>query len=98
MNSPRTLDDLPYTEEMDQLYMEVRGEYPLATPRMVLHCLTNLRMDGRLPRKATSRCIAPGLAEQDGIALLAAVTLEVGSIGARDRLPSAPAPFKTGAT
>lgn len=91
INAGRTLDDLPYTDEFERLYIEVK---PLAQGRDhkgVFHRLHNLRKAKRLPRLGRAGVTPPPHVTPEEEALLVRLVVEqVGSLGQRDQLPYDP--------
>lgn len=83
----RTLDDLPYTDEFEQLIAAVHETDPNASRREVFHRLHNLRKAGKLPRLGRGSTAPPKLDEDHERLLIELVQGEAGSLGQRDRLP-----------
>jgi hypothetical protein len=89
----RTLDDLPYTPEFDQIAAAAAAARPGVTPREVLHALHNLRKAGRLSAGAgrgTPGAAPPRLSEDEEALLREMVIAAAGTLGQRDRLPYGP--------
>lgn len=84
----RTLDDLPYTGEMDAICAAVGRE---DDPRGVFHRLHNLRKAKRLPRMGRAETLAVRLEPEEEALVLELVRGAVGTVGQRDQLPYAPA-------
>lgn len=86
----RTLDDLPYTEEFEQLWSSL-AKATNSGRRELFHRLHTMRKAGRLPRLGRSKSSPPKI-EASEEALLAALVVEsVGTLGQRDQLPYTPA-------
>lgn len=85
--SQRTLDDLPYTEEFEQLYAEVGGEGSGRSRREVFRRLHNLRKAAMLPR--LGRAATPPIKVSEGEeGILESIVIErLGTLGQRDQLP-----------
>ncbi len=81
----RTLDDLPYTSDLDRIVAHAGG-----APRDVLHRLHNLRKAGRLPRLGRAPTPPPLIDKSDEQVLVSLVTRAIGGLGQRDRLPLTP--------
>jgi hypothetical protein len=85
--SERTLDDLPYTHEFDQIYDAVEGSQKGKTKAEIFRRLHTLRKAGRLPRlgRAATPPIKVSAAEE---AQLESIVIEhIGTLGQRDQLP-----------
>lgn len=85
----RTLDDLPYTPELDAICAAVcEGQSPtMDEQRAAFHRLHNIRKAGRLPRigKAAEKAVS---LDRDHERLLTELVLEhLDKLGQRDRLP-----------
>lgn len=83
----RTLDDLPYTLEFDELYKNFSAKFAEANPRDTLQQLFRLRKSGRLPRmgRASSQPFSLSPDEKD---VIIQVLEDRGlSLSLRDRLP-----------
>jgi len=87
----RTLDDLPYTSEFENLYRRVVGPGATPTPRELLHRLHNLRKGGRLPKVGRASTPALKITPGDEEVARELVVAAVGSLGQRDQLPLTPA-------
>lgn len=87
----RTLDDLPYTDDFENLYSAMYGgeeaEQGVAPTRaQVIHRLQNLRKAGRLPRLGRAQGQRPRInAEQEAL-LGSLVEQHVGALSRRDQL------------
>lgn len=80
----RTLDDLPYTDEMERICAAVeRGD----DARGVFHRLHNLRKAGKLPRLGRAETLAVRLEPGEESLVLELVRGAVGTVGQRDQLP-----------
>lgn len=84
----RTLDDLPYTEEFEQVRAVARASG--LSDREAFSRLHNLRKAGRLPRLGQAASYPPRLEPAEELVLRDLVTEAVGSLGMRDRLPFTP--------
>ncbi len=84
----RTLDDLPYTPELDSICAAVGRE---REPRAVFHRLHNLRKAGKLPRMGRAETSPVRLEPGEEELVLALVREKIGSVGQRDQLPFTPA-------
>lgn len=82
----RTLDDLPYTPEFEELWTSVAKAVNLDR-RGVLHRLQNLRKAGKLPKLGRAATGAVAVEPDEEATLTALVTEHAGSLGARDALP-----------
>ena len=80
----RTLDDLPYTQEFEELRAAIDADM---TRRDVLHRLMNLRKAGKLPRLGKSPSLAVKLTDNEERSLIELLREHLGTTGARDRLP-----------
>ncbi len=84
VRTARTLDDLPYTSEFDEL----RGALGTDdSARDVLHRLMNLRKAGKLPRLGKAPTLAVKLTPEEEATLVDLLRGALGTTGARDRLP-----------
>lgn len=82
----RTLDDLPYTDEYERLWNELKE--PTRTDRRELfHKLHNMRKAGRLPRIGRAKSQPPKIDPAEEQTLSELVIAAAGSLGQRDRLP-----------
>lgn len=85
----RTLDDLPYTEEFEQLWSSL-AKATNSGRRELFHRLHTMRKAGRLPRLGRARSSPPKI-EAGEEALLGVLVVEsVGTLGQRDQLPYTP--------
>ncbi len=82
----RTLDDLPYTDEYEQLWDELREPTNMGR-RELFHKLHNMRKAGRLPRVGRAKSQPPKIDPAEEKALGELVVAAAGSLGQRDRLP-----------
>lgn len=84
---PRTLDDLPYTDDFDRLYETAGGTPVWISRRDAFRRLLNLRKANRLSYPKASR---PGPAVKvtaaDEATLARLVVEQVGTLGGRDQL------------
>jgi dienelactone hydrolase len=85
----RTLDDLPYTAEFEEIYTTVAKALN-ANRRAVFHKLHNLRKAGCLPRMGRAAGKAPSIDPMEERWLIVEVVEVVGSLGQRDQLPFTP--------
>ena len=83
----RTLDDLPYTAEFEQIFAAIGGEQSGRERRAVFHRLHNLRKAKKLPRLGKASEPAPHILPEDEAQLAALVVERVGTMGQRDQLP-----------
>lgn len=82
----RTLDDLPYTDDFEQLWSRL-AKAVNQDRRGLFHRLHNMRKAGGLPRLGRAKANPPKI-DSGEEALLAGLVVEaVGSLGQRDRLP-----------
>ncbi len=86
----RTLDDLPYTPEFENLYRRVVGPGATPTPRELFHRLHNLRKAGKLPKVGRASTPALKVTPGDEDVARELVVAAVGSLGQRDQLPLTP--------
>jgi len=86
----RPLDDLPYTEEFDQLHGAFCRKYPGKSQRDVMERLFRLRKGGFLARKGQALSNAIAIDEGDVNLLENLVRKYAGTLGQRDRLPYTP--------
>ena len=86
----RTLDDLPYTDDFDQLIALVRSEGDRRDKPELWHRLTNLRKAGRLPRLGRSSTPAVEMSANEEEILTDLIAQQVSTMGQRDRLPYTP--------
>ena len=83
----RTLDDLPYTEQFEQLFTAMYGrDAPGVTRASLFHRLHNLRKAGKLPRLGRAQTSAPRIDSQQEELLVGLVEQAVGKLSLRDRL------------
>ena len=86
----RTLDDLPYTEDFERLYVGMYGpegrDAAGVSRAEVFHRLHNLRKAGKLPRLGRAAGKAPKLEPEQESALATLVEGAVGKLSLRDRL------------
>lgn len=87
LRAGRTLDDLPYTDEFETLYVCLGGENCGKSRREVFHRLHNLRKAARLPRAGKSAHNPPVISRDEEDVLSSLVVQQVGSLGQRDQLP-----------
>ena len=83
----RTLDDLPYTPEFEQVYSAAGGEGVWGSRKEAFRRLHNLRKRGVLPRLGRSGVSAVKVTEADEALVCRRVVGAVGSLGQRDQLP-----------
>lgn len=82
----RTLDDLPYTKEFDQILAAVAADFD-GKPDQVFRRLHNLRKQAKLP-KSGLRGVSPAAVKPEEEELLVSlIAKEAGSLGQRDQLP-----------
>lgn len=86
----RTLDDLAYTPEFDELVARARGRGDTRTERQILHRLMNLRKAARLPRVGRGPTPPVRIDPAHERLLRDLVVEECGAIGVRDQLPYSP--------
>jgi hypothetical protein len=86
----RTLDDLPYTRELDAIVELLRAGGDPRSEREVLHRLHNLRKASKLPRVGRAASTPPKISDDEQRMLTELVVREVGSLGKRDQLPYTP--------
>lgn len=86
----RTLDDLPYTREFEQVFAAAQRAYPAMDKYTVFRRLHNLRKAGKLPKsgRAATKPIKLQPAEEQWLS--EEVQRLCGSLGQRDRLPLSP--------
>ena len=88
----RTLDDLPYTESFETLYLSMYGEEEDAPKRAsVFHRLHNLRKAGKLPRMGRAHGERPRVTPEQEAMLVSHVEAAVGALSKRDQLLYTPA-------
>jgi len=83
----RTLDDLPYTQEFERIYLAIDGEKAGVGKRDVFHRLHNLRKAGKLPKTGRTTASPARIQPQEESFLEEMVITLVGSLGQRDQLP-----------
>lgn len=82
----RTLDDLPYTNDFEQLWSRL-AKAVNQDRRGLFHRLHNLRKAGKLPRLGRAKGSPPRIEASEESLLAALVVEAVGSLGQRDQLP-----------
>jgi hypothetical protein len=82
----RTLDDLPYTDDYEQLWSSLAKATNMGR-RELFHKLHNMRKAGKLPRLGRASGSPPAIDGDEERALASMVEAELGSLGQRDRLP-----------
>jgi len=87
----RTLDDLPYTEEFERLFVQAHAEAAGLTRRDAFHRLHTIRKRGDLARVGRSSTPPPKIEPAEEAALAGLVADAVGTLGQRDQLPYTPA-------
>ncbi len=90
MRVARTLDDLPYTAELDAIVNDARKVDKAATPRAVFHRLQNIRKAGKLPKIGRAATAPPRIPSEEEARLASLVVDRVGTLGQRDQLPYTP--------
>lgn len=83
----RTLDDLPYTREFEDLFMSLGGDACGKSRREVFHRLHNLRKASKLPRIGRAPFNPPTINLDDEELLSSLVVAQIGTLGQRDQLP-----------
>jgi hypothetical protein len=86
----RSLDDLPYTEEFDELCESFRKDFPDWDQGGILQRLFSLRKAGMLQRGAATVTSPLSIAEDEVALLEQLVRKYAGGLGQRDRLPYSP--------
>jgi hypothetical protein len=86
----RTLDDLPYTREFEELFLSLGGEACGKSRREVFHKLHNLRKASKLPRIGRTPFSPPAITFDDEELLSSLVVAQIGTLGQRDQLPFTP--------
>ncbi len=86
-NAGRTLDDLPYTGELESIYQAVSEGSEFLSRRDILVRLLNLRKAGKLPRIGRAKLPPPVLSDEQREILIRLVDEAIGSISLRDQLP-----------
>ncbi len=91
----RTLDDLPYTDEFEQVYTAMYGpegrDAHGVSRADVFHRLHNLRKAGKLPRLGRAVGKPPRIEPKHEAVLVELVEAAVGRLSLRDRLLYTPA-------
>lgn len=87
----RTLDDLPYTDEFEELYKGAGGDAVWGSRREAFRRLHNLRKASKLPTMGRGLGVAGGaarvkLTDEEEAGLAAMVVERVGTLGQRDQL------------
>lgn len=83
----RTLDDLPYTNEFEDLFQTLGGDTCGKSRREVFHRLHNLRKASGLPRLGRAPFNPPAINLDDEELLSSLVVAQIGTLGQRDQLP-----------
>ncbi len=88
----RTLDDLPYTEAFEAIYLSLYGtggrnadDLPVSKAKLFRR-LHNLRKAGRLPRLGRSGTLPPRIEASEETLLVSLVERSVGQLSKRDQL------------
>lgn len=86
----RTLDDLPYTDAFETLYLSMYGDGAddahAPTRAEVFHRLHNLRKAGKLPRMGRAHGQRPRITAEQEAVLATKVIQAVGALSKRDQL------------
>ena len=82
----RTLDDLPYTDDYEQLWSSL-AKSTNTDRRGLFHKLHTMRKAGKLPRLGRAEGAPPKIEPEEERWLARLVETELGSLGQRDRLP-----------
>lgn len=83
----RTLDDLPYTDSFETIYLSMyAGEADAPARAKVFHRLHNLRKAGKLPRLGRAHGQRPRITPEQESLLASKVELAVGALSKRDQL------------
>lgn len=82
----RTLDDLPYTDDFEQLWSSL-AKATNTDRRGLFHKLHNMRKAGKLPRLGRAAGSPPKIEPDEEQVLARMIEAELGSLGQRDRLP-----------
>jgi len=83
----RTLDDLPYTDAFERIYIAMYGDADDAPSRSrVFHRLHNLRKAGKLPRMGRAQGERPRITPGQETMLARRVESSVGALSKRDQL------------
>lgn len=85
----RTLDDLPYTDDYEQLWSSL-AKATNTDRRGLFHRLHNMRKAGKMPRLGRASGSPPRIDPDEERALAELVVGVLGSLGQRDRLPYTP--------
>lgn len=83
----RTLDDLPYTNELDGILTAIGKEPSDDSRREVLGRLMTIRKSGRLPRSGARSTLIGTISPEDERTLSSLIINKTGSLGRRDSLP-----------
>ncbi len=83
----RTLDDLPYTDEFESLFVAASSSHPEMDKYHVFRRLHNLRKAGKLPKSGAAATLPVKLQPKEESWLSDRVVEIVGSLGQRDQLP-----------
>ena len=86
-SSGRTLDDLPYTPEFEQIFATAGGEAVWGSRKEAFRRLHNLRKRGGLARLGRSGSGAIKVSRDEETLVCELVIGAVGSLGQRDQLP-----------
>jgi hypothetical protein len=88
----RTLDDLPYTDAFEAIYLAMYGDVNDAPSRSkVFHRLHNLRKAGKLPRMGRAQGERPRITPEQEVLLVEKVETAIGALSKRDQLLYTPA-------
>jgi hypothetical protein len=90
VRAARTLDDLPYTAELESIVSDARKIDPAATQHAVFRRLHNIRKAGSLPKIGRAATSPARITPEDESRLAALVQEAVGTLGQRDQLPCTP--------
>lgn len=82
----RTLDDLPYTREFDQILAAVASDFD-GRPEQVFRRLHNLRKQGKLPKSGLRGVSPAAVKPEEEEMVVGLITREAGTLGQRDQLP-----------
>jgi argininosuccinate lyase len=83
----RTLDDLPYTDEFEQVFAAAQKSHPEMDKYQTFRRLHNLRKAGKLPKAGKAATLPVKLQPKEEAWLRDRVVESVGSLGQRDQLP-----------
>lgn len=86
LRAGRTLDDLAYTPEFEDLFNAIGGERVWTSRWQVLHRLQNIRKAKKLPKLGRAASTAVKVTPDDEATLAHLVTAAVGTLGQRDQL------------